>query len=76
MHPGPDEVRAWFAQAVTAHQLARYVGLLRAAPHWHVASSVQRRACLLVLFHRPTGEDVDILLQRDDPAGVWHPQPL
>lgn len=76
MSPSTAEVRAWFAQVVTDRDLARYMDILRADPHWHVATSTQRGACIVVLSHWPTGEDLAIMLWRDDPGGVWRPQPL
>jgi len=71
MHPSLDEVRAWFAGALTEEALAAHLGVLHADPNWRTTSYRMADSLTLQMLYYPTGESVGVTLRRVD--ALWQP---
>ena len=78
MHPSQrpslDEVRDWFAAALTHEALDAYLALLDADPNWLVSARSSGATRLLQMYYYPKGEWLTVVLR--DAGGRWRPDPL
>lgn len=64
MHPGPDDVRAWFAVEMAGETLTAHVATLQADRNWRVLSLPGSATWTLNLVYWPSGEQLEIVLHR------------